>query len=200
MSTKRRITKVEQREATRKKLIDTAKKLFSQAGYASVSTENLVSSAGVTRGALYHHFRNKKDLFLAVFEEAQQEIASRIREAASKASEPWQELLMGSEAFLEACIDPRIQQIVTIDAPSILGWDLWREIDEQYGFVELKESLNNLRELGVIQDIDIESLAHLLSGAMNDAILWIAKSSNQKTDLKRTLDTLETLLSGIRAN
>ena len=132
--------------------IDTTSKF-----YVSVSTEDLVSRAGVTRGALYHHFKNKKDLFLAVFEETQREIAFRIREAAAKASDHWQELLQGSKAFLEACIDPQIQQIVTIDAPSVLGWDLWREIDAKHGLVELKESLTNLKEQGVIKEFDIEA-------------------------------------------
>src|SRR5688572_13898224 len=109
-----RKTKVEQREATRKALIKVGRALFTDAGYAQTATEDIVQQAGVTRGALYHHFANKEGLFKAVLEEVQQEVACNVEEAASKHSERWEQLLGGCRAFLVAGTDPNVQRIMLI--------------------------------------------------------------------------------------
>lgn len=198
METKKKLTKAEQGQATINNLLQIAQKAFSERGYRDTSMEEIVRLAGLTRGALYHHFSSKKALFLAVFENAQRMIADNILKAAQQASTPWEELLAGCYAFLETCIDPQIQQIVVIDAPAALGWKVWREYDEKHGMSQLIYSLNELTQHGIIQPLPVEALAHLLSGAMNEGVLWIAQAENQKQALEETYFTLEALLQSIR--
>src|SRR5713101_2324271 len=108
--------------ATRAALIKIARKRFADHGYADTATEEVVRRARVTRGALYHHFRDKQDLFKAVLHEEEQRLARKIAETALAQSDPWSQLISGSQAFLDACLDPGVQQIVLIDAPAVLGW------------------------------------------------------------------------------
>lgn len=196
-----KITKTEQSKTTIGKLISVATRVFSQTGYAAASTEEIVRLAGVTRGALYHHFKNKQDLFLAVFKEAQREIGRRIETQAETESDLWGQLIGGCRAFLEACSDPILQQIVVIDAPSVLNWSVYREVDAELpgsGLALLKECLTELIETKVIRPLPVEALAHLLSGAMDEAAVWIAQSSDPKMSLKEAQSTLEALLTSLR--
>jgi AcrR family transcriptional regulator len=190
--------KIAQGEITVHNLVTVARQLFSERGYASVSTEEIVRTAEVTRGALYHHFSSKSDLFLAVFEDAQREIAERIEQAATSAPDLWAGLLAGCRTFLEACIDPHLQQIVIIDAPAVLGWELWRRVDAVHGLSELKIGLTELMEAGLIKPQPLDALAHLLAGAMNEAALWIAQSPDPPQALEEAVATLETLLQALR--
>jgi AcrR family transcriptional regulator len=194
----KRSAKIVQGEATAQKLVVVARQLFSERGYANVSTEEIVRTAEVTRGALYHHFSGKSDLFLAVFEAVQREITARIEQAATATPKPWPGFLAGCHAFLETCLDPHIQQIVFIDAPAVLGWDLWRHVDATYGLVPLKEGLVILMQAGLIKPQPLDALAHLLSGAMNEAALWITQSPNPPEALEEAVTTLEALLNGLR--
>lgn len=198
MTTGKKSLKIQQGEATVLDLVAVARQLFSARGYANVSTEEIVRTARVTRGALYHHFSSKSDLFLAVFEDAQREIAGRIHQAAVAAPDPWTGLLAGCRAFLETCIDPRFQQIVIIDAPAVLGWELWRHVDAGHGLVELKNGLAELMDAGLIKPQPLDALAHLLSGAMNEAGLWIAQSPRPAQALAEAVATLEALLQALR--
>lgn len=198
MTDSKKSLKIEQGETTVHNLIAVARQLFSERGYAGVSTEEIVRAAQVTRGALYHHFSSKSDLFLAVFEDAQREIADRIEQAATAASDPWAGLLAGSRAFLEASIDPHFQQIVIVDAPAVLGWELWRRVDAVHGLNELKIGLTELMKAGLIKLQPLDALTHLLAGAMNEAALWIAQSPNPPQALEEAMATLETLLQALR--
>ena len=198
-----KITKAGQSQATIARLIKVSTREFSQKGYAAASTEEIVRLAGVTRGALYHHFKNKQDLFLAVFKEAQREIGRRIEAQTEAESDLWRQLILGCRAFLEACSDPVLQQIVVIDAPSVLNWSDYREVDATLpgsGLSLLKECLMELIQNGVIRPLPVEALAHLLSGAMDEAAVWIAQSPNSKKALKESQSTLETLLTSLRLN
>ncbi len=127
-------TKAAQREATTAALITTARELFAERGYADVGTEEIVQRAGLTRGALYHHFRGgKEELFRAVLVQISAEVVRQVAEVAAGTDDPWEVLLAGSEAFLDACANPEVQRIMLIDGPSVLGWDVWRAIDTDYG-------------------------------------------------------------------
>ena len=127
--------KADQSEATRAALIATARALFADRGYAAVGTEEIVRATGVTRGALYHHFTGKRELFQAVYEQVERQLVERIATSAmSSAGDPLQALNAGAEAFLDACEDPAVQRIALVDAPSVLGWERWRAIGLQYGF------------------------------------------------------------------
>jgi AcrR family transcriptional regulator len=195
----KRNAKVIQGEATLQKLTTVARKLFSERGYGDVSTEEIVRTAQVTRGALYHHFNGKSDLFLAVFEDVQREITERIEQAAQTEADLWLNFLAGCRAFLETCLDPHIQRVVFIDAPAVLGWDIWRRVDATYGLIPLKEGLTELMNAGLIKPQPLDALAHLLSGAMNEAAMWITQSENPSQALEEAVATLEKLLQGLRA-
>src|SRR5499433_4322988 len=115
----------ERSEATRRSLVAAARTLFGARGYASVGTEEIVRAAGVTRGALYHQFRDKADLFAAVAEEVEAEIAERIAAGAGTATDPVEALRAGARLFLDACAEPEVEQIILLDAPAVLGWEAW---------------------------------------------------------------------------
>src|SRR5215469_8264858 len=119
-------------QETRDALIETARRLFAERGYSEVGTEEIVRAAGVTRGALYHHFAGKTQLFEAVYEQVERELVEDIAATvATSASDPLDALRAGANAFLEACEDPAIQRIALLDAPSVLGWERWREVGQE---------------------------------------------------------------------
>ena len=115
-------------EATRRRLVTAARTLFGARGYADVGTEEIVRAAGVTRGALYHQFRDKADLFAAVAEEVEAEIAERIAGAAGVEADPVGALRAGARLFLDACAEPEVERIILLDAPAVLGWEAWRDL------------------------------------------------------------------------
>ena len=124
----------ERSEATRTALVAAGRELFAHRGYGAVGTEEIVRLARVTRGALYHHFNGKDDLFEAVVEEVERELTERIAaEAAARAADPWGAMVAGAGAFLDASLEPAVQRIILLDAPAVLGWETWREIGERYG-------------------------------------------------------------------
>ena len=201
METQAKITKKEQSAATIKRLLSVAMQEFSRKGYAAASTEAIVKKARVTRGALYHHFKGKKDLFYAVFKEAQMEIGNRIEADADAAQDLWGGLISGCNAFLKACSDPALQQIVVIDAPAVLAWNTYRSVDEHLpgsGLSLLKACLQDLLDQKMIKPIAVDALAHLLSGAMDEAAVWIAQSGNPSRALSDAQQVLGTLLESLK--
>ena len=194
-------SKADQSRATIGKLLLVAQAEFSQKGYAAASTEQIVKLAGVTRGALYHHFKDKRDLFLAVFIEAQREIGRRIEQRADATTDLWSQLVNGCRAFLEACSDPVLQQIVVIDAPSVLDWHTYRQVDDTLpdsGLALLKACLASLVDHRLIRPLPVNALAHLLSGAMDEAAVWIAHCADSQKALSQAQTSLEVLLDSLR--
>jgi AcrR family transcriptional regulator len=191
-------TKAAQRIATMQTLLHLGRDLFAQHGYTAVSMEELVQQAGVTRGALYHHFGSKEGLFRAVVELLQAEVAQRILSASQAQPEAWGQLLAGCRAFLEASLDPAIQRIVLVDAPAVLGWEAWRQMDEAQGGQLLYEVLNRLAAEGRIKPLPLTALHHLLSGAMNEAALWIAQADDPQQALHESTIALEGLLGPLQ--
>src|SRR6266851_540357 len=161
--------KAQATDATRKALLKVARKLFAERGYAGTATEEVVRRARVTRGALYHHFRDKQDLFKAVLHEEEQRLALKIAETALAQPDPWSQLILGSQAFLDACLDPAVQQIVLIDAPAVLGWAGFREIDEAYFLSAMKNTLRRAMEAGLIAHQPVDPLARIIFGATHEA-------------------------------
>ncbi len=200
MTRKKKTTKVAQSRATIDQLVRAATVEFSQRGYAKASTETIVRKAGVTRGALYHHFNGKKGLFYAVFQSVQREIGKRIEARADAFDDPWGQLIAGCRAFLQACTDPALQQIVVIDAPAVLDWNAYREVDETMegsGFALLKQGLQALIDLEVIKPLSTDAVAHLLSGAMDESAVWIARCDDRQRALAQATAALESLLDGL---
>lgn len=175
----KRQTKAEKHAATRAALLGFARTLFASTGYAETGTEDVVKQAGVTRGALYYHFADKRALFEAVVEQEAALILAAIEEAAGKAKSPLDALIRGSAAFLDACLEPGTRRIFLLDAPSVIGWQRWREIDAQYGSGSLRRGVDAaLEDLPAARRLSAEALTYLLTGAMNEAALWLAEAKN----------------------
>ena len=171
--------KAEQSEATRAALIATAGALFADRGFAAVGTEEIVRATGVTRGALYHHFTGKRELFQAVYEQVERQLVERIATSAmSSAGDPLQALNAGAEAFLDACEDPAVQRIALVDAPSVLGWERWRAIGLQYGFGLVQGTVQAAMDAGLIDRQPVRPLAHLLLGAIDEGAMLVARADD----------------------
>lgn len=190
-------TQDERRAATRARLIEVGRELFADNGFDGVSQAELVRAAGVTRGALYHHFDGKEGLFAAVYAGLQQEITARIVAAAERESSPWGELVAGCEAFLQACLDPDVQRIVLQDAPRVLGWDHWREVDAASGLVALEEGVRAAIAAGQMRDLPATALARGLLGAMNELGLWLASARDPDSALEEARVALGAMLHGL---
>jgi len=162
-------------EATRRQLVTAARALFGARGYAGVGTEEIVRAAGVTRGALYHQFRDKADLFAAVAEEVEAEVAERIAAGAAEAtSDPLAGLRVGARLFLDACAEPEVERITLLDAPSVLGWEAWRDLAGRYGLGLVQFALQSAMDAGAIVPQPVVPLAHVLIGALDECALYIA--------------------------
>jgi AcrR family transcriptional regulator len=168
----------ERSEATREALIAAARPLFAERGFAGVGTEEIVRSARMTRGALYHHFEGKEDLFRAVYEDVERELVERIAAGALPGGDPLMALHSGARAFLDACEDPAVQRIVLLDAPSVLGWEQWREIGLRYGFGLVQQTLEAAMAAGLIERQPVRPLAHLLLGAIDEAAMLVARAND----------------------
>jgi AcrR family transcriptional regulator len=190
--------KAQQSEATRRVLLEVARRLFTERGYAAVSTEEIVRAAGVTRGALYHHFQDKKELFRSVFEEVEQEGMAQVATVAAGEVDPWQRQLVALRAFLDICQEPHVQQIALVDAPSVLGWEAWREIEAHYGLALVRAGLQLLMDEGLIEARPVEPLAHLLMGALTEASMVIARAEDPGAARKEVGASIERLLEGLR--
>lgn len=186
-----------QREQTRRTLLREGRRLFATRGYGAVGISEIVAAAGVTKGALYHHFAGKVDLFRAVLEEVQQEVAERVSTTAEGQAESWAQLTSGCQAFLVASTGPDIVRIMLVDGPAVLGWDEWRALDEAASGRHLAEALGALIDDGTIAPQPVVPLTHLLSGAMNEAALWLATTADPD-DLVATQAALARLLDGLR--
>jgi AcrR family transcriptional regulator len=192
-------TQAERTEATRGRLIATARRLFAAQGFAATSTEEILSQAAVSRGALYHHFPSKTDLFQATFEQVEDELTAQVLEVASSGGEtdPMRILQVGFDAFLDQCLNPEVQRIVMLDGPTVLGWDLWHELDERYAFGTIKAVLTLAADSGRIQLSAVDPLAHLLLGAIMQAGMVVARSDDPLVAKKAMTDTFAALVSSL---
>ncbi|WP_055696330.1 TetR/AcrR family transcriptional regulator [Streptomyces prasinopilosus] len=189
--------RAQQREQTRQALVRESRRLFSTLGYGSVGLSEIVHAAGVTKGALYHHFSSKADLFRAVLEQVQQEVAERIAETADAREDTWEQLVSGCRAFLTVSTDPTIQRIMLVDGPAVLGWSEWRAMNETTSGRHLAQVLGDLIDEGVFAAQRVEPLTHLLSGAMNEAALWLATSTDPRNP-DDVQDALVSMLESLR--
>ena len=172
--------------ATRAALLKAARTIFAEQGYAAAATEEIVRRAKVTRGALYHHFEDKRSLFDAVASEVAREIAEKI-DAETPMDDPLKALIVGTGAFLDACLDPAVRRIYLIDAPAVLGWHRWREIDAPHGVRSLREGVSAMLTERPDDALAVEPTTFLLAGAFNEAALWIAEAKDEKA-ARRAMD------------
>jgi AcrR family transcriptional regulator len=187
-------------EATRERLLSSARDLFGERGYEATSIDAVLENSGVARGALYHHFASKAELFDAVTEEVFVEIAEQTAAAGQGSTDPLERLRAGSHAWLVMALDPAVQRIALLDPPTVLGWRRWRELDEQYTLGGLRGAFSRLARDGRIPHGQAELLAYMLLAALNEAALFIAGADDEQRAVaagKATIDTLLDRLCGV---
>jgi len=186
-------------EATRRRLVSAGRTLFGARGYAEVGTEEIVRAAGVTRGALYHQFRDKADLFAAVAEEVEAEIAERIAGAAGAGAEadPVGALRTGARLFLDACAEPEVERIILLDAPAVLGGEAWRDLAGRYGLGLVQFGLQAAIEAGAIVPQPVAPLAHVLVGALNESALYVARAEDPAAAREQCVAILDRILRSL---
>ncbi|MBA3417481.1 MAG: TetR/AcrR family transcriptional regulator [Geodermatophilaceae bacterium] len=171
-------TRDAQAERTRRDLLRVARELFVERGYARVGTEEIVARAGLTRGALYHHFPDKQALFAAVHEQLEQELVAGIAATISEVADPVERLEAGIRSFLDACTDRQWTRITLLDAPTVLGWATWRETDQRYGLGLVSAALAQAMDSGALIRQPVRPLAHIMIGALGEAALLIANAED----------------------
>ena len=192
------MTRAQQRERTRAVLLDVSRQLFATRGYAAVGLAEIVRAAGVTKGALYHHFEGgKSELFRAVLAQVQADVARTVAATADTETDAWTRLTAGCRAFLTASTDPAVRRIMLVDGPAVLGWSEWRAMDEAGSASHLADALTALVDAGVIAQQPVQPLVRLLSGAMNEAALWLAETGDPG-DLEAVLAALHRMLEALR--
>jgi AcrR family transcriptional regulator len=184
---------------TRAALLRVARRLFAQHGYARTATEEVVRRARVTRGALYHHFKDKEDLFKAVYDEEQKKLAERTSAAAAAAPDPWSAMVAGTNAMLDACLEPAVHRIVMIDAPAVLGLQQWRESDQSYYLAAMKAAVQAAIDHGQIEQQPVDPIAHLILGALTEAAMLIAHAEDKTAARRDVSAAVLRLFEGLRA-
>lgn len=182
---------------TRAKLIAAARKAFGEQGYAEASMDDFTAEAGLTRGALYHHFGDKKGLLEAVIQQIDAEMAQRLKAISSAAPTPWEGFVQENIGYVEMALEPEIQRILLRDGPAVLG-DPSRWPSADGCIAAIQKSVEDLQEAGLVRnDIDAEVVARLISGASMDAALWIANAADPGSASGKALPVFKALLEGL---
>lgn len=189
--------RVAQGTATRAALVTAARELFGEQGFAETSTDEVVVRAGVTKGALYHHFAGKEDLFRAVFEQVQLEV-SDAAVVAFLGPDSWEALVRGCALWVEAHRDPAVRRIVMQDARAVLGWEEVRAIETRFAAVALRGALRKAMHAGVITRQPLRPLSLLLMGALGEACLYIAEAEDPTVATQEVDALITTALSAFR--
>jgi AcrR family transcriptional regulator len=191
-------SKSQQSAETRAMFISVARQLFTGKGYANTSTEEILLGTNLTRGALYHQFVDKADLLRTVCEQIHQEIVVEINIAVSKATNSFDALFIGCDAFLEAVAKPDVQQILLIDAPAVLGWEEWNRLDREHGFGLLLKGVEQAITDGHLKSKSAEALALMLNGAINEGVIWAVRSTNPTEKLAEVQVVLHQIIQGLQ--
>jgi AcrR family transcriptional regulator len=191
-----RRTQAQRRATTRRALLDAARSLFAEKGYHGAAAEEIVGRAGLTRGALYHHFEDKRDLFRVVVDEMEGEIDEEI-EAAERAQSGLPEAVMaGYRAFIDAVLDPEMRRTFFLDGPSVLGWE-WREIDARHAVGKIEEGLEALIAQGFVEPQPVGPLARLINGTLLEAAFFVAASEDPELARDEVWGAMERLVGGL---
>jgi AcrR family transcriptional regulator len=184
-------------EETKARLVAVARQLFADRGHAGVAMEEVCSQAEVTRGALYHHFPGKDGLFLAVCEQVAADVTAQVAAEVQGMSDAWSRLSTGCGALLEASTFADVRQILLTDAPSVLGWSRFRELDGRHGLGLLKAGIRAAIYEGFIEPGPVDSMAYLLVSALNEAALLVGRSEDPIRTMRDSMLTINRLLIGI---
>ena len=191
----------ERRAATRSALLNAGRKLFSEEGYEGITVEDLVGGAGVTRGAMYHYFEDKRALFRAVAEEVNNDIDALVEAAAraeyEKSGDAFELFMAGTYAYLDACLKPEVRTIVLTEGPGVLGWEEWHEMDAAHALAQIEAGLDVMMRDGVMEPQPKRLLSHLLHGAQLEAAMYVAASQDPEEAKKEAGDALRRLTEGL---
>ncbi|WP_288197059.1 TetR/AcrR family transcriptional regulator [uncultured Pleomorphomonas sp.] len=190
--------RLETMEENRAKLIAAARKAFAEKGYSAASMDELTASVGLTRGALYHNFGDKRGLLAAVVDQIDSEMASRAQEIGSRSGDDWQGMLAEGAAYIEMALNPEVQRIVLLDGPAVLG-DPSQWPSQSRCLQVTRQAMERLVEQGVVKPLDAEAAARLVSGAALNAALWIAASDKPEDVLPKAQEAFLALASGLLA-
>ena len=183
-------------EATRAKLISAARAAFASQGYAASSMDVLTADAGLTRGALYHHFKDKKGLLQAVIEQIDAEMLARMRADRTPEQTPWEAFLNEGVAYIEMALEPEVQRIMLLDGPAVLG-DPSRWPNQTACLRTTTSTIQQLIDEGTLRSVDAEAAARLVNGAALNAALWVAAADEPPAVLDKALNAFRLLVSGL---
>lgn len=189
-------SRAEMVEETRAKLIAAARKAFAEKGYAAASMDDLTAEAGLTRGALYHNFGDKKGLLQAVVDQMDAEMLARMRAAREAAESLWQGFLDEGVAYIEMALEPEIRRIMLLDGPAVLG-DPSQWPNQNACLVTSTRTIQALIDEGTAKPVDAEAAARLVNGAALNAALWIAASDDPRATHDKAVDAFRQLVSGL---
>ncbi|MGY2032406.1 TetR/AcrR family transcriptional regulator [Nocardia gipuzkoensis] len=184
-------------ENTRQALLDTAGRLFAEREYADLSAEELVRAAGLTRGALYHHFDGKRGLFEAIVDDLENRAAQRIRTAIESVSDPFERVDRGVEEFLDVCAEREYRHVVLLQGPIGLGWQRWRELDQRHLGGLVVEAVRNLLDATLIRPYPAELIASAFYGALTELSLTIAETDDRQRARGQAASLVHDLLEGL---
>jgi len=181
-------------EATRGQLIAIARRMFADRGYEDTSIEAVLREAGVSRGSLYHHFASKEALFEAVLDDVEVRVGGAVVEAAGDAAGPVAALRAGFLAWIRIAGDPVVQRILLIDAPSVLGWERWRAMEERHALGLIRATLQAVADGGSLRPDLVDVLAHVLLASVNEVALLVARSEDPDSAMTAGADAIDQLL------
>ena len=195
-----RRTQQDRSAGTKAALVAAARELFAARGFQAVPADEITRAAGVTRGALYHHYSDKQGLFRAVVEELERELTEEVEAAFTRGPDPLTGMTLGLGVFLDACLREDVRRISLTDAPAVLGWDVWREIEAEYGLGLIVRVLEQAKADGLIVDLPVRALAQLVLSAVMEAARMIAAADDPartRADVQQVLGAwLASLLKG----
>ncbi|WP_394621877.1 TetR/AcrR family transcriptional regulator [Lentzea sp. JNUCC 0626] len=193
-----RTRRSEYSESTRQALVDSAVDLFTKRGYAGTSLDEVVKRARVTKGALYHHFSGKQALFEAAFAQVETKSITSLTALITADGDAWETAVAGLRAYVRKCLEPEYQRIIVHEAPVVMGWERWREAEEQFSFGLLRTAVQLLVDAGEIEEAPVEIMARLLFGALSAGASTIASSSDPKRTGREVERAILRVLEGLR--
>lgn len=192
-----RRTQQQRSETTTRDLLAAARTLFARDGYTATSLDAVAAEAGVTKGALYYHFRGKRELFEGVFEEEERRLCETLAEVYAGERDALDGAVAGCRAFLEASLEPAVQRITLIDAPSVVGWQRLREIESRYGLAMIRDGLRKASQARGGPPRDLDPAAHLIFGALCEGAMFLARAEDPASVKRRLESELEKLLRAL---
>lgn len=193
-----RRTQAERSAATRAALIGAARRLFAERGYEAVSTKEILERAGVSRGALYHHFEGKVGLFRAVFEAIEEDVCP-VSPDPPPGVEPIEFLRQTLASYVELSLDPELQRVTLLDGPAVLGYEEWHDLEVRYGLGVIQTGVQAAVDAGQIRPLPVPELANVLLGATIEAALFVARSEDSEATLAAMIEVLDALLDSLRS-